>query len=284
MTKNWFLSLLAASIGAMTSAGERFRQVRKQSTRRPEFLPLTPVVASMEPAGCPLYGNGQWSFINNTWTWCPPVAVAYAPPVGQAALSGYYGMGTIAPPNTIAVARPAAVCVCAVLRLAADRIPNAVRLRFVQLALSVCSLRLAVHLRHAGSIRSAGHPARVRLRNALRIRNSRLVRTPMVTERRTPTAAATAPRTVTARPSRTVRPMERPRHPERLRSSVRLLDRPAVWLRLRHTLRLRLRFAVWSASPYGYGSPYGGSPYGNVGYSPYGSGYGYGSPYGYARP
>ncbi|HXM06614.1 MAG TPA: hypothetical protein VN936_04080, partial [Candidatus Acidoferrum sp.] len=106
MTKNWFLGLVTASIGAMSSLALTVPASAQAVYAPPGTSPLTPVAASMEPAGCPLYGNGQWSFINNTWTWCPPVAVAYAPPVGQAALSGYYGLGTIAPPNTIAVAPP----------------------------------------------------------------------------------------------------------------------------------------------------------------------------------
>jgi len=54
-------------------------------------------------ATCPMYGNGMWLWNGSAWTWCPPASVAMAP-VGQAALVGYYGFGTMAPPPTIAVA------------------------------------------------------------------------------------------------------------------------------------------------------------------------------------
>lgn len=68
--------------------------------------PIVPVLAAMEAPGCPLYGYGQWTFVNGGWVWCPPSSVAYAAPVGQAALSGYYGFGLAMPPPTIAVAPP----------------------------------------------------------------------------------------------------------------------------------------------------------------------------------
>ncbi len=58
--------------------------------------PYTPIAAAMEPQGCPLTGNGQWTLINNRWIWCPPTA-GYA----NSSQAGYgygtpiaYGYGT----------------------------------------------------------------------------------------------------------------------------------------------------------------------------------------------
>src|SRR5579863_8409272 len=70
----------------------------------PAYAPAyAPVVASAGYATCPMYGSGMWLWNGAAWTWCPPASVAIAP-VGTAALAGYYGFGTIAPPPTIAVA------------------------------------------------------------------------------------------------------------------------------------------------------------------------------------
>src|SRR5665213_2913441 len=109
MTNKWFLGLAtsaafgAASLLATIPAGA---QVVYAPSAGVPISPYTPILAALEPPGCPLYGNGQWAFINNAWIWCPPTEVAVAPPVGQAALSGYYGFGALMPPATIAVAPP----------------------------------------------------------------------------------------------------------------------------------------------------------------------------------
>ena len=117
MTNKWFLGLLSAGTfaastllatmpaGAQVYAAGGYAPVVSASP----ISPYTPVLASMEPPGCPLQGNGQWAFVNNVWVWCPPTAAAVAPPVGLSALSGYYGFGALMPPPTIAVAPPAPV-------------------------------------------------------------------------------------------------------------------------------------------------------------------------------
>jgi hypothetical protein len=112
MTSKWFLGLLTAAIFATTtlvSATPAGAQVVYTPMAGAPPSPYTPIAAALEPPGCPLTGNGQWAFLNNAWIWCPPTSVAYAPPVGQAALSGYYGFGAVMPPSTIAVAPPQAI-------------------------------------------------------------------------------------------------------------------------------------------------------------------------------
>ncbi|HEU5480100.1 MAG TPA: hypothetical protein VFU90_09725, partial [Candidatus Tumulicola sp.] len=112
MTIKRFFGLLAATTfgaASLLSTLPASAQVVYAPSAGAPISPYTPILASLEPQGCPLYGNGQWAFINNVWIWCPPTAVAVAPPVGQAALSGYYGFGATMPPPTIAVAPPQAI-------------------------------------------------------------------------------------------------------------------------------------------------------------------------------
>lgn len=57
-------------------------------------LPQTP--------GCPITSSGTWMWNGYNWQWCAPSNAAMYP-VGEGALVGYYGLGAVAPPSTIAV-------------------------------------------------------------------------------------------------------------------------------------------------------------------------------------
>ena len=86
MTSKRFLGLISAATFATATLFATIpaqAQVVYASPAGAPISPYTPVLASLEPQGCPLYGNGQWAFINNVWIWCPPAAVAVAPPSGK---------------------------------------------------------------------------------------------------------------------------------------------------------------------------------------------------------
>jgi hypothetical protein len=89
MTNKWFLGLITAtSFGAAILLGTSpvAAQVVYAPSASAPISPYTPILAAMEPPGCPLYGNGQWAFINNGWMWCPPT-IGYSSPTG-------YGYGS----------------------------------------------------------------------------------------------------------------------------------------------------------------------------------------------
>jgi hypothetical protein len=52
--------------------------------------------------GCPITSSGTWMWNGYNWQWCAPANAAMYP-VGEGALVGYYGMGSVPPPSTIAV-------------------------------------------------------------------------------------------------------------------------------------------------------------------------------------
>jgi hypothetical protein len=96
------LGTAAAMSGAFFfSAAPTAAQMVYAPVSNPAYVPM---IAAFEPAGCPLYGNGAWIWSGNSWQWCPPPSVAYAPAVGEAGLYGYYGVGALPPPPTVALA------------------------------------------------------------------------------------------------------------------------------------------------------------------------------------
>src|SRR5579862_4503403 len=71
------------------------------------YAPAYSGYSALPPAqtpGCPYTSTGMWMWTGYSWSWCAPAAVA---PIGETGLVGYYGLGAVAPPETIAVAPPA---------------------------------------------------------------------------------------------------------------------------------------------------------------------------------